>query len=158
LSLRLDPMTDTQFASYVEATCADYARTSPHYRDRPLPEALAEVRESFENRLPRGRSTPGSHFLAVILTDESGEHQVGHFEIGETPTGSKKVYIWSVAIDPEVRGRGLGKAAVRLALEYLRAQGYAKVGLNVFADNAVARKIYDDAGFVTTQMNMEKKL
>jgi ribosomal protein S18 acetylase RimI-like enzyme len=151
-------MTDAQFAAYAAVSSDDYARASPNYRDWELADAIADARKSFDRRLHAGPRTPGAYLLAILLTEGGVERQIGYFDIGETPLGSKNVYIWNVALDESVRGRGYGKAAMTLALEYLRGCGYAKVGLNVFAENAVARKIYADAGFVVTQLNMEKKL
>lgn len=151
-------MTEAEFAAYAESSCADYARNSPHYRDRPLDETLPKVRAEFGKRLPEGRATPGFLLLSVILSEGGAERAVGSFEIGEYPSGSRSVYVWNFALDPGVRGQGHGKRAFALVLEHLRVQGYAKVGLNVFADNVVARRIYEEAGFAVTQMNMERKL
>lgn len=156
--LALRPMTEAEFAAYAEASCADYARNSPHYRDRPLDETLPKVRAEFARRLPEGRATKGFLLLSVTLVEGGSERAVGSCEIGESPAGSRTVYIWNFVLDASVRGRGHGKRAFALVLERLRALGYAKVGLNVFADNAVARKIYEEAGFTVTQMNMERRL
>lgn len=157
-NLRLAPMTEAQFAAYVGHACEDYARTSPHYRDLPLERSLPEVREQFEKRLPQGAATPGFFLLTILLAENGAERPIGFFDIGRTTADPAKAYIWNIELDASVRGRGLGKAALAAAEDFLRAQGIRKVGLNVFADNTVARKLYDQAGYAITQMNMEKKL
>ncbi len=151
-------MTDGQFAAYAVATCEDYARTSPHYRDRPFAEADADVRAGFAKRLPEGPRTPGTYLLAILLSEGGAERQIGYLDIAENPLGSKSTYIYNIGLNEDVRGRGYGKSALALTEVFLRDRGYTKIGLNVFAGNAIARKIYDDAGFTITQMNMEKKL
>ena len=156
--MRLETMTEAQFSAYAEYTCENYARTSPHYRDIPLERSLPEVKRDFMKRLHAGPATPGFFLLAVLLREEGNEKQIGFFDIGRNSADPKKAYIWNVELDASVRGRGFGKRALALAEDYLRARDITRVGLNVFADNSVARKLYDSAGFKVTQMNMEKKL
>jgi RimJ/RimL family protein N-acetyltransferase len=156
--LRLVTMTDVQFAVYGAWTCENYARTSPNFRDRPFDESFKEVKDSFANRLPEGPRTPGAFLLAVLITDEDTEKQIGYLDIAENPRGSNTVYIFNIGLYESAQGKGFGKQTLARAEEYLKERGYTKIGLNVFADNEPAKKLYADAGYAPTQFNMEKKI
>lgn len=54
-------------------------------------------------------------------------------------------------IDEKLRGRGLGRAALSLVLEHLRAAGTRKVFLHVSGDNLPAVRLYEKAGFAVTE-------
>lgn len=51
---------------------------------------------------------------------------------------------------PEARGRGLGRALVAAVEDWARAQGHARVFLNVMDGNAAARALYDSCGYEST--------
>lgn len=55
--------------------------------------------------------------------------------------------IYSVAVSPEGRGTGGGRAMLMRALELLRERGATRVYLEVRADNAPAIGLYVTAGF-----------
>ena len=63
------------------------------------------------------------------------------------PTGTR----WqnsNVAVAPEYRGRGIARALVQAALRDLAARGGLWAVLQVQADNVVARRLYEQLGFV----------
>jgi len=59
-------------------------------------------------------------------------------------------YVCGVALFPPYRGRGLGKALMRLAEAQARARGYAKLSLIVFERNEIARGLYEGLGYRET--------
>jgi GNAT superfamily N-acetyltransferase len=79
------------------------------------------------------------------LCDRDGE--LGH-----------SLFVYAVEIDEDFRGRGLGRAAMVFAEEEARRLGIAKVALNVFGGNAVARHLYLDLGYTETAVHMEKRV
>lgn len=58
-------------------------------------------------------------------------------------------YLSRVALRPEFRGRGLGRALVEAALAHLRARGCARARLDVSDGNAAAVRVYEACGFST---------
>ena len=53
-----------------------------------------------------------------------------------------------VILDPALRGRGLGKEMLRLAMEYaVRELKASRITLGVFANNPSARACYEAVGF-----------
>jgi mycothiol synthase len=56
--------------------------------------------------------------------------------------------IFVIGIDPDFRGQGLGRPLTMAGLDWLARQGVTTAMLYVEADNAPARRLYDDLGFV----------
>ena len=67
-------------------------------------------------------------------------------------------WLFEIVLDEEVRGRGLGREALRLVEQEARSQGMRRIALNVFAGNEVARSLYRGAGYAETSVHMAKPL
>jgi ribosomal protein S18 acetylase RimI-like enzyme len=117
--------------------------------------ARAKADHDFPQLLPEGLATP-DHFIYAIedegrfagylwLCDRDGE--LGH-----------SLFVYAVEIDERSRGRGLGRTAMVFAEEEARRLGVAKVALNVFGGNAVARGLYLSLGYRETAVHMEKQV
>ena len=59
-------------------------------------------------------------------------------------------YICGVAVLPEYRGHGVGTGLMRLAREQAGVQGYDRLSLVVFEENAVALRLYKRLGYEIT--------
>ena len=57
------------------------------------------------------------------------------------------VYLYSLWLDPEVRGRGLARPLVAAAVEWARDQRVQSITLRVASDNLAARAVYESLGF-----------
>ena len=57
------------------------------------------------------------------------------------------VYLYSLWLDPAVRGHGLARDLVAATLSWARGLRARRVRLRVAADNAVARGLYEGMGF-----------
>lgn len=61
-----------------------------------------------------------------------------------------------VVVNPSQRGQGLGKAMLQLAIEYaFNITKVDAVHLNVFPENARAKKCYESVGFVTRKTDID---
>ena len=83
---------------------------------------------------------PDSYWLL-----EDGGRVVGH--AGLHGTHAEGVLARGMAILPEARGRGGGRALLEALLEHAGSQGAHKVELEVWPDNARAIALYESAGF-----------
>jgi len=66
--------------------------------------------------------------------------------------------IADVVLYPEWRNKGLGRNALDLVMRKMQADGVRFVNLNVHADNASARHLYETLGFRPTSIHMTKRL
>jgi ribosomal protein S18 acetylase RimI-like enzyme len=67
-------------------------------------------------------------------------------------------YVFDIAIEEAERGKGLGRATMLAAEEYVRRQGQAEIGLNVFGFNEPARALYESLGYHVVAVQMRKQL
>ena len=121
--------------------------------DRSVAQAKADT--DLPQLLPDGLATPNHYMYAIEddgrfagylwLCDRDGE--LGH-----------SLFVYAVEIDREFRGRGLGRAAMVFAEEEAQRLGIAKVALNVFGGNEVARGLYLSLGYTETAVHMEKRV
>jgi len=57
------------------------------------------------------------------------------------------VYLYSLWLDPRVRGRGLARRLVGATLDWARRSGARTVTMRMSPDNTVARSLYEGFGF-----------
>jgi ribosomal protein S18 acetylase RimI-like enzyme len=110
---------------------------------------------------PKGEPAKGhSVFMLVEGEDHAAEGVVvGSLWVGPYPDDRiDGIWVWSVAVDEEHRGRGLGRAAMLLAEDEARRCGATEVGLNVFGFNDVARGLYHSLGYEAVSVQMRKVL
>ena len=71
--------------------------------------------------------------------------------------GEKRgAWIYDIEIAPAQRGKGYGRALLRALEQLVADHGVESIGLNVFAGNDVARRLYESSGYKTTSMHMRK--
>jgi len=85
----------------------------------------------------------------VLLTSD-GDKVIGYcwtITTGEAATGSRKGQILMLGVDPDYRGKGIGKGVLSAGLSYLRSKGVQVVELTVDSSNQPACALYRSAGF-----------
>jgi len=63
-----------------------------------------------------------------------------------------------VIVDPEHRGRGVGRLLLGAALEFLRSRGAPRVVLSTAERNEAAQRLFASAGFRRTMIEMTREL
>ncbi|MFR9797154.1 N-acetyltransferase family protein [Streptomyces sp. MS06] len=89
---------------------------------------------------------PGAHLVA-----ELGGRLVGYVRLGfptSLASNSHVRQIRGLAVADEARGRGVGRALVRAAVDQARDGGFRRITLRVLGHNAAARALYESEGFV----------
>jgi ribosomal protein S18 acetylase RimI-like enzyme len=67
-------------------------------------------------------------------------------------------FIYNIEIAQEFRGRGLGRATMQEAEEYVRSQGGTTLSLSVFGPNLIARNLYESMDYRALSIGMRKEL
>jgi ribosomal protein S18 acetylase RimI-like enzyme len=147
---RARPMTEADFAEWQAYESERYART---WMERGLPEATAraKARGDHERLLPRGLATDGMVFS--VLEHEGS--RVGTLWLALQDT---KAFVFDVEADPAHRGRGHGRTLMLLAERQAIEAGRPVLGLNVFAGNTPAERLYESLGYETTSRSLSKPL
>ena len=148
-------MTAAIYEAWLGRTIAEYAEGHVTAGNWAAEGALEKARGQFDELLPDGRATTGQHLWSI--RDAAGRH-VGILWVGPRPNVERALFIWDIAIEPEAQGHGYGGAALEALHRWAAERGYDRVGLHVFGDNAVARRLYLRAGYVETDVMMEKRL
>ena len=95
-------------------------------------------------RAQRFRETIEGEGPDALWVLEDGGRVVGHADVHEAGSG---VLSLGIAILPEARGLGGGRALLEAIVEHGRACGAHKLELEVWSDNARAIALYASAGF-----------
>ena len=83
------------------------------------------------------------------IAEETGARIVGSIAVVDAGDGAGQLR-WFLLV-PEARGTGLGRRLLEEALAYCRERGMADVYLWTFADLADAVRLYERAGFRTSE-------
>jgi ribosomal protein S18 acetylase RimI-like enzyme len=89
------------------------------------------------------RGFPGER-EGIWIVERDGEHAGS---IGLTDEGDGLAMLRWVVIDPELRGRGLGRRLVSDVVAFAESAGYERIALETFSDLTAAAHIYRSAGF-----------
>ncbi|MGX1566759.1 N-acetyltransferase family protein [Streptomyces sp. NPDC055506] len=85
------------------------------------------------------------------LVAEVGDRLAGYVHLGfPTPVDANRHVrqIQGLAVGEHARGRGVGRALVRAAVDEARRRGARRLTLRVLAHNVPARELYESEGFV----------
>jgi ribosomal-protein-alanine acetyltransferase len=89
----------------------------------------------------------GAHTHYLVAVDDARPGEPVAYAGLLAPRGSGQGDIQTIAVDPEHRGSGLGRALMHALIDEARRRGATEVFLEVRADNPVARGLYESLGF-----------
>ncbi|MFG2678732.1 GNAT family N-acetyltransferase [Streptomyces sp. NPDC048392] len=147
---RARPMTPRDFAAWHAHESQRYART---WMERGVPEtdAYAKARRDHETLLPRGLDTEGMLFRVL-------EHEGERVGVLWLALREDRAFVFDVEADAAHRGRGHGRTLMLLAEAEAITAGRPLIGLNVFAGNTAAERLYESLGYGTTRYSYYKPL
>jgi ribosomal protein S18 acetylase RimI-like enzyme len=154
MAVALRPMTADEFAAYHDRSVRGFAEQMHELGGQDLESSLAESERQMRELLPDGLATDGQHLLVV----EDDGVRVGVLWLGARRDRTDLWWVWELEIDEAHRGRGLGRAAMRVGESYAREQGVDRLGLNVFGGNRAAIALYDSLGYAVDSQQMSKRL
>ena len=104
----------------------------------------SEAPVDVDERAQRFRRTIEAEGPSAVWVLEDGDQIVGDASVQERVPGVLTV---GMAILPEARGRGGGRAMMETILDHARSCGAHKLDLEVWTDNLRAIALYGSAGF-----------
>ncbi|GHC82728.1 GNAT family N-acetyltransferase [Streptomyces flavofungini] len=143
-------MTEDEYTAWVGHTRAAYAQD---WIDRGVPaaQAHAKAEADMSSSLADGLATPGAR-LSVLA---HGDEVVGTLWVAER---GSEIYVYDIEVRAEHRGRGYGRGLMLLAERQCLEAGKDRVGLNVFAGNTPALRLYESLGYEATAYAVYKPL
>ncbi len=144
------PLTAAEYPAWVAESKAGYVQD---WVDRGIPRDRAEAKAERDHAtaLARGHATPDT-VLRVLSHDGT---DVGTLWVA---LRDRSAFVFDVHVDPGHRGRGHGRTLMRLAEREALAAGARTMGLNVFAGNTPALRLYASLGYETTELHLYKVL
>ncbi|MCW5250924.1 GNAT family N-acetyltransferase [Streptomyces sp. SHP 1-2] len=135
-------MAPDEFGDWLAAETESYVRA---WTERGMTEeqARAKARHDHEKLLPHGADTEG---MLISVLEHEGT-RVGTLWLA---LQDERSFVFDVEADAAHRGRGHGRTLLLLAEAQTLAAGRGAIGLNVFAGNTPAERLYEGLGYVTT--------
>jgi ribosomal protein S18 acetylase RimI-like enzyme len=157
VALRLRPLHDGELPAYVEHNRAAYERELVTQAGLSPEQAATKTEVDWERLFRGGKPAPGSELF--VVEDDSGT-RVGDLWITEREDdgGGKLLYVYSIEIAPEHRGRGSGRETMLLFEDEARSRGLSGVSLTVLGGNEVAGSLYRSLGYAERAVFMSKTL
>lgn len=155
-SLSLRPMVEEEYAVYAARLTREYAEAHRAAGNWTAEDALARSKAELDALLPDGLAT--AHMELLHAVDAEGTVVGVVWLCLEQPAGRPGAYLFDLELVEEARGRGRGRELLALAEARVVERGLDSLTLNVFGDNAVARRLYDSAGYEVVTQQMRKRL
>ncbi|MGW2825191.1 N-acetyltransferase family protein [Streptomyces sp. NPDC001443] len=147
---RARPMTEDEFETWLAHESQAYAQ---EWIERGLPEAEAYAKSRRDHAHLRERGVATAHNTFSVLEHEGT--RVGVLWLGWRDGGA---FVYDVEVDADRRGHGHGRTLMLLAEARAVAGGSRTLGLNVFAGNTPAERLYESLGYETRQRVFYKHL
>jgi GNAT superfamily N-acetyltransferase len=151
----LTQMTMEEFERRREVMVLGYAQSIADNRALSMREARAEAERETAKSLPDGPHSAGQLLRTAWVDGE----EVGRIWLS-MPGHAVPEMAWidDVVVDEKHRSHGYGRAIIEAAESELVRLGVQRLGLNVFGDNDVARRLYERMGFEVTQQQRGRLL
>jgi ribosomal protein S18 acetylase RimI-like enzyme len=153
--IELRPMTDEEFDALKAAMYASY----PEERARATggtvtPEDIEAGKRQIDELMSEGVQSK-VHLYWKMVAPEDGV--VGDLWVF-VDDPKRRAFIYFIGTDEAYRGRGYGQQALEALEGAMRPLGVTQIGLNVFGDNTVARRLYERVGYQATAILMAKDI
>jgi ribosomal protein S18 acetylase RimI-like enzyme len=159
--VRLEPMTEAQYAVYLPFAQQDYARNIARSGAMSEAAAVEKAAEDFARRHSAGVDGDGGVDQPgrLLFTAYDGAAEVGMVGLRlEERTDGTYAFGFDFRVEPELRRRGYGRAIMLAAERVCRDRGVVSVGLSVFGFNRGAQSLYEQLGFEVSAIQMIKRL
>jgi ribosomal protein S18 acetylase RimI-like enzyme len=153
--VRFRKMTTEGFEIYKSKLIQSYAESIAKNMKRTLEATLVLSEQQISGLLKDGVDTK-DHYIYDVVALASGE-TVGVLWVNDRPEDNR-AFIFDIEIDAKHQGKGYGKATLAELEVLMKDMKVKTIGLNVFADNTTAFKLYEKSGYIVTNMNMQKEL
>ena len=150
-------MTESEFSKYKPFLIEKYAQDISGNLRIPINEARSRAATQTEGLLSQGLSTPNHFLYDIQVKDGESDYQIGYLWLN-VDEKKHSCFIWDFYLHESFRSKGWGRKTLELLDKQMSKKKIQKIGLHVFADNAIARDFYAKRGYQVTSLNMQKWL
>lgn len=148
VSLRVTkPAEFDQYLEHAIKNFADKKIKSGIWKQR---QAINKSEEEHRQLLPNGLSTDNHYFYTIC----KGDMAVGMVWLAKK--SDHNGFIYDINILKKHQGKGYGKLAMKQIEMLARESGLNVIELHVFGHNQVARRLYEQLGYIETNIKMKK--
>ena len=140
-SVRVRPYGDVDLGDLVRIARAAHSNTRFFFDRRFDSQKAGLLYERWIRRACEGDAQ-------CVLVGESDGNPAGYLSCHLAETGAGQIGL--VAVDPELHGRGIGRAMIEAALRWFEAQGASSLSVITQGRNIAAHRFYQSAGFLMT--------
>lgn len=157
MTITLNTMTLIDYENYLSFAIKDYAQDKITAGTWNKEEAIHLATKSFNELLPEGKETKNDYLFSI--EDESHDKKIGFLwvHLNETPFDSR-FFIYDFIIFEEFRNLGYGKQTMAFLDEKAKEMNISQIDLHVFAHNKGAIHLYEQTGFIATDISMSKRI
>lgn len=152
MTITLKIMSSDEFQEYLDYAIENFAYEQVKSGNWKKSDAINKAREEHKRLLPDGANTK-NHYLFTI---RDGDLKVGMVWLAKKD--DNKGFIYDINIWKSNQGKGYGKQAMKKVEIIAKEIGMKMIGLNVFGHNKVAKELYENLGYIETNIKMEKLL
>lgn len=153
--MKLKPMDESRYDAWMQYSIREYASANVDSGRWDAADGLEKARHTLQELLPKGLDT-ADHYIFELYVDADCLGYLWVFV--DTSAAVSGAFIYDIEIITEERGKGLGKLAMQALENWCKDRGIQRLGLNVFAYNEPAIKLYQGLGFKATNYQMQKDL
>jgi ribosomal protein S18 acetylase RimI-like enzyme len=155
-TVRLRPMREDEWDAWRARTVTEYADEMVRNKGVAHAEALARAEEETDSLLTDGLATADHHLFAA--EDPGSGARLGYLWFGPRrhDPDAGVAWLYDIFVEEAGRGQGVGRAMMKLLETEARSMGIRRIELNVFGDNAAARRLYEASGFIEMTRQLGK--
>ncbi|MFC5723268.1 GNAT family N-acetyltransferase [Streptomyces gamaensis] len=149
------PMTEAEFAAWESGARRGYAQD---LADRGVPAGQARAKAEADHRhaLPDGQTSPGVIFSTLL--HRGSPVGILWLVLRDRGPGRPGAHVYDIEVAEAHRRRGHGRSLMLLAEAQALAAGADRLGLNVFAGNTPALRLYTSLGYEPQSHHLYKPL
>ncbi|WP_430601688.1 hypothetical protein IGJ02_001654 [Enterococcus sp. DIV0724b] len=157
MTITLKEMTATDYEKYLSFAIKDYAKDKITAGTWNEEEAISLATKSFSELLPSGKDTKNEYLYSI--EDDSVDKKVGFLWVHLNKTlYDSKLFIYDFIVFEEYRKLGYGKQTIYSLVEKAKKMNVSQIDLHVFAHNKGAIHLYEQTGFIATDISMSKQI
>ena len=153
--IELRPMTEEEFATLKAAMYAGYPEERAKATGGTITEEDIEAgRRQIDELMSEGIHSKAHHYWKMVAPEVGAVGDLWVF----VDDAKHRAFIYFIGTDEAYRGRGYAQQALEALEAAVRPLGVTQISLNVFGDNAVARRLYERVGYQPQAVLMAKDL